>query len=82
VDFASGCIWAAFDALDAGRWHLLTQMAARHQGHALLVKAPTEFKQAHDVFGPPRTGWTLMHRIKAVLDPHHIFCPGRMPGRV
>jgi glycolate oxidase subunit GlcD len=82
VDFASGCIWAAFDTMDAANWRLLTQMAARHQGHALLLKATAEFKQAHDVFGPPRTGWSIMHRIKAALDPHHIFCPGRMPGRV
>ncbi len=82
VDFGSGCTWAAFDAMDAERWHVLTQTAARHQGHALLVKASDEFKQAHDVFGPPQTGWDVMHRIKAVLDPHRIFCPGRMPGRV
>jgi glycolate oxidase subunit GlcD len=82
VDFGSGCIWAAFDMLDAAQWNGLTQTAVRHQGHALLVKATDKFKQAHDVFGPPQTGWTIMHRIKAVLDPHHIFCPGRMPGRV
>jgi FAD/FMN-containing dehydrogenase len=82
VDFGSGCIWAAFDALDAEQWHVLTQAAVRHQGHALLVKATGEFKRAQDVFGPPRTGWAVMRRIKDALDPHHIFCPGRMPGRV
>ena len=82
VDFGSGCIWTAFDGLDAAHWHAMLQMAARHQGHALLLKATDEFKQAHDVFGPAQTGWTIMHRVKAVLDPHNLFCPGRMPGRV
>jgi FAD/FMN-containing dehydrogenase len=82
ADFGSGCLWAAFDMLDDAQWRLLTQMTARHQGHALLVKATEQFKQAHDVFGPPQTGWTIMHRIKAELDPHDIFCPGRMPGLV
>jgi FAD/FMN-containing dehydrogenase len=82
ADFGSGCLWAVFDTLDDAQWRLLTQMAAHHQGHALLVKATDQFKQAHDVFGPPQTGWTIQHRIKAVLDPHNIFCPGRMPGRV
>ena len=82
ADFGSGCIWATFDTLDTAQWHRLIQMADRHQGHALLVKATDKLKQAHDVFGTSRSSWTIMHRIKAVLDPHNIFCPGRMPGRV
>jgi len=34
------------------------------------------------VFGPPRPEWDLMHRVKDILDPKHVFAPGRMPGRV
>lgn len=82
ADFGSGCCWAAYDTLDTAQWNLLTGTAARCQGHALLVKAGGEFKNNHDVFGPPRTDWAVMHRIKDVLDPRHVFCPGRMPGRV
>jgi FAD/FMN-containing dehydrogenase len=34
------------------------------------------------VFGPNRPEWKVMRRIKAILDPKHVFAPGRMPGRV
>jgi FAD/FMN-containing dehydrogenase len=34
------------------------------------------------VFGPPQPEWSLMHRVKTILDPKHVFAPGRMPGRV
>ncbi|MBM3333606.1 FAD-binding oxidoreductase, partial [Candidatus Sumerlaeota bacterium] len=35
----------------------------------------------HDVFGPPRPEWELVHKIKKALDPRRIFAPGRLPGR-
>ncbi len=82
ADFGSGCLWVTFDSLEVSEWRLLTHMANRHHGHAVLVKATDKFKRDHDVFGPSRASWTIMRRIKAVLDPHHIFSPGRMPGRI
>jgi FAD/FMN-containing dehydrogenase len=60
----------------------LCRFAAREGGHAVLEKAPDGFKQGCDVFGTPRPEWKVMNRIKDILDPKHIFSPGRMPGRV
>jgi FAD/FMN-containing dehydrogenase len=48
----------------------------------MLEKAPLAFKEQNDVFGKSRPEWKIMHRIKAALDPHHIFAPGRLPGKV
>jgi FAD/FMN-containing dehydrogenase len=39
-------------------------------------------KKHNDVFGTTRPEWKIMHRIKAALDPHNIFAPGRLPGKV
>jgi len=62
-------------------WTRLCDLAKNAQGHVLLEKAPAEFKERHDVFGPVRPEWKLMHRIKDALDPHNIFAPGRLPGK-
>ena len=50
-------------------------------GHLMLKKAPAEFKKNHDVFGPVRPEWKIMHKVKEALDPHQIFSPGRLPGK-
>jgi FAD/FMN-containing dehydrogenase len=47
-----------------------------------MEKATVEFKAHNDVFGIDRPEWKVMHRIKDALDPHHIFAPGCMPGKV
>ena len=82
ADFGCGRVTAGAAALDARAWPELCRLAAREGGHAVLEKAPDEFKQDCDVFGPTRPEWKVMHRIKDILDPKHIFSPGRMPGRV
>lgn len=66
----------------AGDWLRLSREASAAGGHALMDRAPDEFKREHDVFGPPRPEWRLSHRIKDILDPQHVFSPGAMPGRV
>jgi FAD/FMN-containing dehydrogenase len=82
ADFGCGRITAGAAAIDAGAWSELGRFAARKGGHAVLEKAPDEFKKDLDVFGSTRPEWKVMHRVKDILDPKHIFSPGRMPGRV
>jgi len=81
ADFGCGRILSGMDDLGTESWSRLCRAAEEAQGHALLEKAPEAFRREHDVLGPPRSDWPLMHRIKAALDPHRVFAPGRMPGR-
>jgi glycolate oxidase subunit GlcD len=82
ADFGCGRVTAGAAAIDAGTWSELCRLAAREGGHAVLEKAPDDFKQDCDVFGPDRPEWKVMHRIKDILDPKNVFAPGRMPGRI
>jgi len=82
VDFGCGRILAGSSDVSDEAWQEIGQRMHALAGHVVLEKAPDEFKQRNDVFGPPRPEWKLMHRVKDILDPYHIFAPGRMPGRV
>ena len=62
-------------------WGAICDLGAQLGRHVVMEKAPDEFKQHNDVFGKRRPEWKIMHRIKAALDPHHIFARGRLPGR-
>jgi glycolate oxidase FAD binding subunit len=44
-------------------------------GGSVIVRQ-SEPLPAEQVWGPPRPDWPLMQRIKAALDPKHIFNPG------
>ena len=80
VDFGCGRILAGSSDMQDASWHEIGQRLRELAGHAVLEKSPDEFKARNDVFGPPRPEWNLMHRVKDILDPKHIFAPGRMPG--
>ena len=82
LDFGCGRILAGFEVMQADGWQQICDFGAKRGGHVLLEKAPVEFKKHNDVFGPARPEWKIMHRIKAALDPHNIFAPGRLPGKV
>ena len=82
VDFGCGRILAGSSEVSEGSWHEIGQRLRELAGHAVLEKSPDEFKTRNDVFGPPRPEWNLMHRVKDILDPKHIFSPGKMPGKV
>ena len=82
LDGGCGRILAGFENMPGGMWHRLCDLGSRLGGHVVMEKAPVEFKKAHDVFGSTRPEWKVMHRIKDALDPHHIFAPGRLPGKV
>ena len=80
VDFGCGRVTAATSSLKSGAWTQAFEILENAEGHAVLEKAPEHFKKGCDVFGPPGADWQLMHKIKAGLDPHNIFAPGRLPG--
>ncbi|MDX2500699.1 MAG: FAD-linked oxidase C-terminal domain-containing protein [Deltaproteobacteria bacterium] len=82
LDFGCGRILAGLDALGNDDWMRLSDLIAQRDGHCLLIKAPDDFRKDNDVFGSPRTGWRVMHSIKAALDPDGIFAPGCLPGKV
>jgi len=82
VDFGCGRILAGSSKVSDESWQEIGRRIRELAGHAVLEKSPDEFKTRNDMFGPPRTEWNLMHRVKDILDPKHIFSPGKMPGRV
>ncbi|MGD9281586.1 MAG: FAD-linked oxidase C-terminal domain-containing protein [Desulfobacterales bacterium] len=82
LDCGCGRIFAGFENMPNGMWDWLCDRANQLGGHVVMEKAPIEFKQHNDVFGRSRPEWKVMHRIKAALDPHYIFAPGRLPGKV
>jgi FAD/FMN-containing dehydrogenase len=81
ADFGCGRIHAAAGEITQPAWEDLGTRARESEGHVILETAPAEFKTHVDVFGPPRSAWRLMHRIKDQFDPDNIFAPGRLPGR-
>jgi FAD/FMN-containing dehydrogenase len=81
VDFGCGRIRVGLSNLPDGAWNTLCTLSSKLDGHVILERAEEAFRERHDVFGPSRPEWRLMHRIKAALDPGNIFAPGRLPGR-
>ena len=82
LDYGCGRIFAGFETMPDGMWGQLCDLGNQLGGHVVMEKATVEFKEHNDVFGFDRPEWKVMHRIKNALDPHHIFAPGRMPGKV
>ncbi|HUT37639.1 MAG TPA: FAD-linked oxidase C-terminal domain-containing protein [Planctomycetota bacterium] len=81
LDFGCGRASLGLALLSDEQWAALCSLAAEAGGHVVAEKASAEFKQRHDVFAPERPDWKAMHRLKAALDPHGVFAPGRLPGR-
>ena len=81
VDLGTGRIRTGLSGLPDALWEFLCSLAEKLGGHALLERAPLEFRKRWDVFGRPRPEWRLVHKIKDALDPQNIFAPGRLPGR-
>jgi FAD/FMN-containing dehydrogenase len=82
LDYGCGRIFAGFETMPDGMWGQLCDVGNQLGGHVVMEKATSEFKTHKDVFGFDRPEWKVMHRIKNALDPHHIFAPGCMPGKV
>ena len=81
VDFGCGRILASMPSLSDQSWQQWGSAARKAEGHVILEKAAEPFRRSRDVFGPTREDWPLMDRVKAALDPHGVFAPGRRPGR-
>jgi len=82
LDLGCGRVLGGLDQLSDTDWTQLCGRAKQCGGHLLLEKAPVEFKRRHDVFGPKRSAWQVMHKVKGELDPQRLFAPGRLPGKV
>jgi glycolate oxidase FAD binding subunit len=77
-DWGGGLVWLATGAPDAGAAHL-REVVSRHGGHATLVRASEDVRNAVDVFDPPDAPVTaLTRRLKETFDPAGILNPGRM----
>jgi len=81
LDLGCGRLTVGLTELADGEWAAVVAAAGGAGGHVVAESAPVEFKQRHDVFAPERSDWKVMHRLKAALDPHGVFAPGRLPGR-
>lgn len=81
ADLGCGRLRAGFECLSASEWESLSQLAKRLGGHAMLERAPSSFRDIHDVFGAPSLEGSLVHKLKQALDPAGLFAPGRLPGR-
>ena len=80
VDLGCGRILAGCDELTSGSWLKIAEMAAAMGGHAMLEDAPPEFKADHDIFGPERSAWKLMHRVKSGARSPRGICTGSFSG--
>ena len=58
----------------------LRESAVHGGGYLVVEAAPTAWKAALDVWGPPGAGFDLMKGVKAVFDPHGLFARGRFVG--
>lgn len=75
-DWAGGLIWLACDAADP-----LTVRGGLEEsgGHATLINAPAETRQAMPVFHPQAAALDALNaRVKRSFDPKNILNPGRM----
>lgn len=55
----------------------LRELAATGQGHVIIRRCPSAWKDAALVWGPPRGDYWLMRKVKEQLDPQRLFNPGR-----
>ena len=78
-DWAGGLIWLSHPAGTDGGAGPIRQLVDAIGGHATLVSAPFNMRQAIDVFHPqPKALYELSKRVKASFDPIGILNPGRM----
>ncbi len=81
-DWGGGLVWiAGGDGPDAGA-EVVRAAVAAVGGHATLVRAPDDVRNAVDVFQPlPEPLMALTRKLKASFDPAGILNPGRIyPG--
>ncbi len=60
----------------------LREFARLRGGAWVLERAPLDLKSALDVWGPARSDFDLMRRVKREYDPAGVLSPGRFVGRL
>ncbi len=78
-DWSGGLMWVeVLDTADAGAADI-RRVLSMHGGHATLVRAGPDVRQAVETFQPLEAGVAALTRgIKATFDPVGILNPGRM----
>jgi glycolate oxidase FAD binding subunit len=75
-DLAGGLLWIGAQAAEAAR---IREVAAAHDGHAMLLRASPEARAALGIFAPQPPALAAMARnVKAAFDPLDLFNPGRL----
>jgi len=54
--------------------------SAAFGANATIPWCPAEWKNTLKVWGPERSDWAQMQKVKKVFDPHGVFSPGRFMG--
>ena len=61
---------------------VVMEVASRYAGSVVLDAAPPLLKREIDVFGPLRSDFPIMTRLKDQFDPKRTLSPGRFVGRL
>ncbi|MFV0298489.1 MAG: FAD-binding protein [Hyphomicrobiaceae bacterium] len=78
-DWAGGLIWAEVLPASDGGAADIRRVIANHGGHATLIRADHDVRQAIDVFQPLEPGLQkITAHLKTIFDPAGILNPGRM----
>ena len=78
-DWGGGLVWIAGEAGGDAGASVIRSAVAGVGGHATLVRAPDNIRNAVDVFEPLAPAlMTLTRRLKATFDPSGVLNPGRM----
>lgn len=78
-DWGGGLIWAALPPAADAHATLLRQRLKSVGGHATLLRATDQVRNAVDVFHPQEAGVAALgRRVKASFDPRNILNRGRM----
>ncbi|MCX8118768.1 MAG: FAD-binding oxidoreductase [Desulfobacterota bacterium] len=63
---------AVLDAIGA-----FSSVASQYEGHLVVERCPSSWKGEIEVWGPPRSDYGIMRRLKEEFDPKGILNPGR-----
>ena len=78
-DWAGGLVWLCFEPTQDAHAPLLRTMVERLGGHATLIRASAEVREAVDVFQQQAPALAaLTRRVKESFDPAHILERGRL----
>lgn len=82
-DWAGGLVWLAVPSSSDASAPRVRDAAARHGGHATLVRAPLSVRNAIGSFAPQSAGVAaLCQRVKSMFDPNDVLNPGRMSAPI